>query len=88
MSNIVYFIGGPADLTKMVVQRIRSRDTLRFAITEPLRLDGLRGDEPFDMDAEAKLNCRCALYEIYPPMMADEAGRDVFFAKFKAYEGS
>lgn len=52
--------GGPSDGSRIEVDRFRPE--IHISVMEPLRAEGLRGDEPFDPDAEMRTPTKTGMY--------------------------
>lgn len=75
-NTFVYFLGGPADLTKKVLDRAqRHGDLVRFAVVEPLRASPF-----YDTRREENISFRTALYRLR------EVDRNLFVAIFDQFE--
>lgn len=75
MNSFVYYIGGPADLTKQVVtSRLHTYDTLKFAILPPFKFS------PEEMTNEKFVEIKYAIYEV------TQMKENIFVATYMEHE--
>lgn len=73
--RVIYYLGGPADLTKQVWRNVVLGDRIRFAVAEPVNV------VPYEPEKPPPPTFHSALYRVAGPV-----DRNVYVAVFERME--